>query len=512
MHEAWLKSALIGVTEAALPTPNGPIGELMTRVQSSEDPAVAFARLAGVSAVCRLAGAAMTLPATMSVAPAPVDAKCLPASHPIAALALEVFDGAAIASPFELRLKVEFCTRLLRTGNVLPHSVLVSALTAGARQAALRSSLLPVLGARGRWLAALNPDWGYASSQANCAAEDEQTLWDKGSQTDRLTWFVATRRRHPELARQRLQEALPEMAVKERLPLVEALAAELTPGDQSLLELLLKDRSREVRDQAAGMLALLPESAHARTLEGWLAPCLQEKRGWLSTSWNLDAPNAADPAWATAAIEAKRPQHEVLGERAWWLYQLVRQVRLSWWTEHTGMSPDALLQWAAKTDWTLALQRGWRERVRPGDTTWIEALLQHGHKSLQHLDGNLLALLPAARREAFWAKDLNGLLAKQQISGLVAALSPGDTLSVDYSRQLLPSLLDAFSDERLRMDYSIRPWLLELTALMHLDVMHQIPALTRRSDETPAMLECVNQFERIVRIRSRVTELSPSPR
>ena len=61
-----------------------------------------------------------------------------------------------------------------------------------------------------------------------------------------------------------------------------------------------------------------------------------------------DAPRAADPEWSSAAIDVARPQNDALGERAWWLYQLVRQVPLRWWCEHTGMDAAALLAWAAK--------------------------------------------------------------------------------------------------------------------------------------------------------------------
>lgn len=508
MHESWLKAALLGVSDVNLPVPDGRIGQLLQSVQQPDDPALGFSRMVGIAAVCHVAGMTPTHSEAPMPTPADNDPHVLAADHPLAGLAREVFDVAAMTGGYEQRLRIEFCLQLAKRSRSLPHSVLVSALTAAARLNALRAPLQMVLGTRGRWLAAQNPDWSFAAGTVTSDAIDDPQTWLHGSPADRLAWFVRTRARDPELARQCLRDALSEMAVKERLPLVSALETNLSMADLSLLESLLKDRSREVREQAAGMLALLPESSHARQLETWLSALVQQKRGWLSTSLMLDAPTSVDPAWAALMVEAKRPQHEPLGERAFWLFQIVRQVRLTWWTEHTGMSPEALVQWASKSDWALALHRGWRERVSAREPEWAEALLQHKHKSLQHQDAALLTLLPLARRETFWAKDVEGLIGANQIAALIEAIAPGETLSLNYSRTLLPSVLAVFADDRLRHDYSLRPWLLELASVLHPECLRALPALNRRPDETPAMLECVNNFERIVRIRANFQPLA----
>jgi hypothetical protein len=299
-----------------------------------------------------------------------------------------------------------------------------------------------------------------------------------------------------------LQASLDELAAKERAEFIAALAVNLGPEDEPLLDPLLKDRSREVRAHAAALLAELPASAHACRLTGWIEPLVTPKRGLLNKGWECDAPQAADPAWSGAAIEAKRPQHEQLGERAWWLYQLVRQVPLSWWTARTGMTPAQLIAWATKTDWKDALLRGWRERVGGGEPDWIDALLSLRERDMRLHAATLLALLPAAQRERYWPRTVAELDKANLLGDVVGACALGETLSLDYSRDLFASLHACVAEDRLRHDYGLRAHLPELAALLHPGALRGARAVPRRGDETPAMADCAQEFERIVHART----------
>ncbi|MEG0142338.1 MAG: DUF5691 domain-containing protein, partial [Comamonas sp.] len=74
--------------------------------------------------------------------------------------------------------------RLNETGMRLSHELLVPALNEGRQSVELRAWLTPVLGERGRWLAALNPQWAYASGVQETANADQ--IWQEGSIDQRV--------------------------------------------------------------------------------------------------------------------------------------------------------------------------------------------------------------------------------------------------------------------------------------------------------------------------------------
>ncbi len=503
MSEAWLKPALLGVQRRADFAIDGELGDLLAQIANDDDAALAFGRSASAMAACTLAAVRLDAAGDLPP-PSPDEPRALSTRHRWAPVLESLFAPEALHGGHAVRLRHEACTVLARDGATLPFAVLPQALAAGARSQPLRAVLLSVLGARGRWLAARNPDWKYAAvaNAGPTATDGADRIWQEGQHVERLAYFDALRASDPQAARALLQSSLDELAARERAAFVAALAANLGPGDEPLLEALLKDRSRDVRGHAALLLAQLPDSAHARRLIGWIQPLVTPRRGLLGKGWDCDAPQAAEPGWSDAAIEAKRPQHEALGERAWWLYQLVRQVPLSWWTSRTGSAPPQLIAWAAKTDWKDALLRGWRERVRGGEPDWIDALLSLRQREMRAHAPALLALLPAAQRERYWPRTVAELDQANLLGDVVGACALGETLSPGYSRDLLASLHACFAEDRLRHDYGLRAHLPELAALLHPDALRDARAVPRRADETPAMAGCAQEFERIVLART----------
>ncbi|WP_266157295.1 DUF5691 domain-containing protein [Dyella silvatica] len=506
---SWLKQALIGVDQAVPGMADGAIGAWLEQpALTTADAALDFSRKVGALAACRLA--AVTLEAAPNEAwqAAPEDPQRLAQDHPWRSLCNQIF---ADGSP---RLQYEACLRLAYHEHHLPWSVLPSALERGLRNTALRPALLPVLGARGHWLARQRTDWQYAATHASSlepGVDDGDRIWQEGSIEQRLAYFRQLRGSDPQQARDLFLAQMSEWRAKERGEFVSAFAIGLQPLDTVVLEPLLKDRSNEVRQSAAMLLARLPESAHARHLSAWLAQLVTSKRGLLQRTWQCDAPQAVDPAWAGAMVEAVRPQHDVLGERAWWLYQLVRQVPLSWWVAHTGMSPTALIGWAGKTDWSLALYRGWRQRVGASDPVWIEAMLSSDVAEFTERKSELLALLPVAQRERYWPRSLDQLQSSGALNAIVGAFASGETLTLEYSVALLPSLRASFESDQLRYGIHLRAPLLELAGLLHPDSLHQWQPLLRRDDLTAAMTECLHEFERIVAARLTLYALPDRP-
>jgi len=199
------------------------------------------------------------------------------------------------------------------------------------------------------------------------------------------------------------------------------MAAKIKSGD--LVKVIRgKDRGKEVRQIAASLLALLPESAYARHMGERLAACVilpePPKEGLLGRVAaalsgpalpELNPPQAFDPEWKKDMAEEKKPQYEKLGQRGWWLYQLAKGTPLAWWEAHTGLTPAALFGWAQKGDWGYTLLRIWWDAIlRERHPVWASAFLDAVFQDCMDItlgDNRIFAtyligILPHAEREA----------------------------------------------------------------------------------------------------------------
>ncbi len=510
MSDTWaplLPAALVGTDRhgAALPAWPGEVGACIANATAAApDPATALLRTAAVLAACSAAG---VQPAPFETPlPAPAAPDHLPPLQDPAALT--AITWALREGPARLQLRC--CAAMAAAGLRWPAALLPLVLDLGRRSLALRPLLLPTLGERGLWLAAQHEDWRYAAGAAPAA--DADTTWQEGSFEQRRALLAAERRRDPAAARERLAAALPELPAKERAELLAVLATELSGEDEALLDAQLQDRSREVRQAALALLLRLPASAHAHRAAERLAPLLTQERGLLGRRWVLEAPAQADDPKADPLL-LPRPQHEALGERAWALYQRVRQVPLAWWTAHTGLEPAALLAWARKGDWHTALVRGWQEVLFAApDTAWCEALLDHGPvPGLHHDAAALLALLPAAQRERHGLRQLRsgGLALELLLAQALAACAATETLSAELSQPLAEALATRAEAGSLAADYPLRSLLPELAAALHPAALPVLARIARRPDDPPAFVELLNTLAQTIATRQALLTLAP---
>jgi hypothetical protein len=502
---ALLPAAMVGTERhtGALPGLPGPAGELAAQAAQSGAPATALLRIAAVLATCSLAG--VRGPLRTDPLPPPALDDTLPPLEPGAvhdSVRWALHEGPA-------RLHHAVCAALAQAQRRLPTGLLPQALELGRRSAALREPLLAVLGERGLWLAAQRDDWKYAAGAA--ASSSEASHWTDGTLEQRRAFLSRERQTHPTAARERLQRALPELPARERAELVATLATGLSADDEALLEELRTDRSREVRQAALAVLLRWPQAAHPRRAAARVAALMKHERVLLLRRWQIDAPQAAADDWNADQIEAARPQHEPLGERAWWLYQLVRQVPLAWWSEHTALPPAELLAWAAGTDWADALLRGWRDVLFAApDEAWCDALLEHWPKGLREQPSAVLALLSPARREPHLQRQLQDTQTALHttVAQILAACPAGQTLSAGTSRLLAERVVE--SAGQLNNDYALRGQLADLACALHPDVLDRLAALPRQADETPSCTEALHTLAQVVAARRALLTLIPT--
>ena len=510
MSSAWtalLPAATVGTDRqpGPWPLPPGDIGALARQAAEGAEPATGLLRAAAVLATCALAGAQGAAWAEPLPAAAPNDTLPALALGPaFGALTQVLFDG-------PLRLRHEALLILARAGLRLPENLLPQALELGRRAIALRTPLLAVIGERGLWLAAQRADWAYAAGTSE-ATNNDAAAWTDGTLEQRRAWFTLARQADPAAARERLKAALPELPARERADLVTALATGLGPDDEALLDPLRGDRSREVRQAALQLLLRLPEAAHPHRAAARLAPLLTFERGLLRKRWVIDAPTAPGSDWKADQLDATRPQQHSLGERAWWLYQLVGQTPLTWWSTHTGMTPAELLAWAAGTDWTEALLRGWAEVLFAApDDAWCDALLDRWPPSLREDPARVLGLLaPAARDRHLLGYARSGSQpAATVLSHALNACPPGQAMSAELSGLLARALQAQVRDGALNTDYGLRGSLTEFACAAHADSLETLAALPRRADETPSCAEALLTVERILSARRALHTLIP---
>lgn len=505
---ALLPVATVGTDRHAAPLPTWPgdIGEAIQQAAgAAPDPATALLRTVAVLAGCGLAGAqGSAAPAEL---PAPAAHETLPAPGP--GLVFDALRQALVDGP--ARLQHEACLILARAGLRLPELLLPQALELGRRSVALRAPLLPALGQRGLWLAAQREDWAYA---AGVSQDDGDAPWTDGTLEQRRAWLDRARAANPAAGRERLQTALPELPARERAELAGALGTGLSLADEPLLETLRTDRSKEVRQAALQLLLRLPDAVHPRRATERLAPLLTLERGLLLRKrWQVEAPTAEGSDWKADQIDAARPKHESLGERAWWLYQLVRQVPLAWWSAHTGMTAAELLSWAAGTDWTEALVRGWADVLFAApDDAWCDALLDRWPPTLREDPARVLGLLPhTARDRHLMAYARNG---SQPLATVLThalnACPPGQALSAELSTLLVRALHEKARDGALNTDYGLRGLLADFACVAHTGSFGALTDMPRRADETPTCAEALALVERTVAARRTLHTLIPT--
>jgi hypothetical protein len=390
-------------------------------------------RTAGALAWCAGAG---FVPAPDAEVPTCADAETLSvADLPLIPVLRAVFEEGPDG------LRVEALRLLAACGLVLPPRLLPAALGLGVRSRELRPELMPVLGERGRWLAQQNPDWAYAAGAGD--AEPAADLWEHGSTAERQAFLAALRQRAPDRARELLREGFTEIDARTRAGMIELLAAGLSAADEEFLQGALADRSKEVRQIAASLLARLPSSAYVGRMTARLSASLRQERKLLRRVWLIEPPESFGADWKGDAVEENRAKGESLGDRAWWLYQLARAVPLAWWEATTGIEPGALVVWAKETDWSEALFRAWGEALRrQPDARWAAAFLDAPKLKGLPLDSfELIASLPVAEGERRWLHLLRNrpgaITQGELVARIVRSLS---AVSEDFARRLLDEL------------------------------------------------------------------------
>lgn len=371
----------------------------------------------------------------------------------------------------------------------VPAFKLRSVLDMGSTHVGLRPMIIPLLGEKGRWLAKQHDSWAWARSTGQGSSHDEK--WKFGSLQERVEALMAFRFVDPAAARERLMLEMSTFAPAERATLISALRAGLSLDDEKDLNKLLLDRAKEPRQAAAALLSTLPDSAYGRRAQQRMAALLTKDP--VSRSWKFEAPKKFDPEWEKDEIVLERPKSFAhLGEKAWWLQQLVSVTHPAWFSEHTRLMPDELVKLAAASEWSDALVVGWAHALKMMPTPqWASALIdvittKHSIDR-EHLRG----MLTQAEFESKWLQEI---AASDKSIATVARLIESTPMGRTWSEKLSSAALDLLLRCGRQGDYSTESWRIglvfkDLVSLVHplsaartYERLHQEAALAHASD------------------------------
>lgn len=404
-----LRTALLGTRQSGEPIPAFPA--------PADTPEQQLLLAAGTLALMRKAGYRPAAAAGQPLAPAPPE--LLPAVGPKGTDHLHQM----LVNSLHLELLPDYLTRLAGRDLLVPPALLVPLLRHATRSVETRAALGPVLGARGHWLAHLNPEWQkLANKMANPGLPDtDAAIWETGTKAQRLAWLTRHFSQSPNEARALLLAALPSEPAKVQEALLDLLAQHLHPDAEPALEALLKARGQDVRRRAAELLVQLPGAALVERLWTRAAPLITARRKLLGLGkpvLDITLPTAWDKSWLLDGIEEITGRfeyristtvglHTTQGPAAGRLGNLVGLLPPSRWTDQLGLTPGELLAAALASEWALPLLPGWaHSTLLHRDTTFASAFLKLWLEDLPALDkancargiewGRLAALLPPA--------------------------------------------------------------------------------------------------------------------
>ena len=278
-----------------------------------------------------------------------------------------------------------------------------------------RSVASPVLGRRADWLAKRNSAW----ARTLASHEPAEERWLNGTLEERRVELAAVRALDPSVGREWLQRTWQTDPPQARTAFLETMriAPGLSDADEPFLETALDDKRRDVRVAAVECLCQLPNSAHARrnferlhTLVRLDAPGSGLLGKLRRRRLEIQLPESLDKATARDGINAKPPAQQKIGERAYWVMQMVSMARPAQWCERLNCDIDTFLDAALATDYGADLLIALCEAAgRYHDAAWILALCTRllvsqsppgAQKDGTRMMPALVAAAPAANQDA----------------------------------------------------------------------------------------------------------------
>ena len=308
--------------------------------------------------------------------PAPEETLAVAPSPAVQILELLVAQG-PVGGASRGVLTVHWFDTAAAAGCVVPPRLLPQVLDL-ATTSVVRRAARAVLGERGRWLAARNPEWSWVAEEG--PAEPA---------VDRVSAVAELRRTDPDAGRALVEQTWDTDGAQHRAAALATLVIGLGGADEPFLECCLDDRAKSVREVACRLLDRLPGSGRAARMADRLRPLLTV-HGTLRKHLEVDLPDDPDAAGIRDGLADPGPG---VSKRNRWLQQIVAGAPLDVWTEVTRSEPAKVVAMLRPDDALVVTGALTAAAAGRQHVAWARALMTTSP------DSRLLALLTPDERE-----------------------------------------------------------------------------------------------------------------
>ena len=333
-------------------------------------------RAAGIAALTSAAGAVL---GSASSAIPPFEGREAPPANTHAISCL----GTILADNSNRRELLPEWLELAELHGVAPlPEYLPGLLDAAHSDKSLRTRVLAVADSRARWLAMVTqaPNWKWALAAVDIPAANQELvyLFETGGKEERLQALTAIRSQNAAQGLTMVMGVWDKEKWEEKAAFLDCLSTGLSTADEPLLEVTLTDRRAEVRHIGAKLLMQIPGSGMSRRFQDRTLPLFAMKKTLLiADRLDVSLPVACDEAMLRDGVLPKAPQNSGMGDRSYWLRQLIAHTRSAALCAHLRISPDKLIHLAWKTEFKDEIIAGLRESaVRFVDRQLVTELLR----------------------------------------------------------------------------------------------------------------------------------------
>lgn len=264
---------------------------------------------------------------------------------------------------------VELLDWLAMHRQIVPPDTLPDLLQYGATRPFLQPSILSCIGNRGFWLAQFSEDWAYARQGNEVQTED---IFFYGKFEQRLQYLENLHQSQPEAAIALLEQVWESEGFTNKVDFIKVLKNNLVASDEPFLEKALQDARKEVRDQAAALLAVLPHSRLVQRMQNMVSQLIQYDAK--KDAFSVDLPPTCTNEMKRDGILARKDFIKDQGDKANQLAQIIAKIPPKWWCETLYKNPQQLLLLASKTEWRNVFVWGWAMAAKNyNDQEWILA-------------------------------------------------------------------------------------------------------------------------------------------
>lgn len=387
-------------------------------------------------------------------------------------------------------LLLEWLELAATTSRRPPHRLLPKLLEVAAARKSFRPAVVGVIDERGRWLMQFHSQWQFANASSDIPDE----AWHIGNREQRAEVLRIKRARDPAKARELVAQTWKDDAADERAEWIGYFLDGLSEEDEEFLEGCLDDRSSRVREAAADLLARLPNSrfvsrmiqrasAHVRFAPGSAGGLLKLKRS-SKASLEVTLPESFDKAMQRDGMTEK--PGESLGQKQWWLQQIIGSVPLDFWTKTFDVSAETLVA-AAPADFAKVFYRGWlRALSRRPVVEWVSPLFSaSGSEAV--VAPAVLKAIPLSQRETVLKAILTGSEKKfQDLQQILEAWRP----------------LDEPISKRILRGYDLRTILIcDAQFYLHPNTLSLFELQIEKNAELPELKKRMDQALSVIAIR-----------